>query len=191
MLSQPLPPPLPNPMTIQGNGASIMSCNTSRTKNYAAPSTLLLDVTAPSDSLPPLLGSIGNANISSAAPPYLGDMQNQLLLFGGDAAAQALHHSSSDQQQQHTAAHAMDPSNSSFAAFLSNACSGSVHASSSQIGGLTGERNDLSSHILHPQGGVQSFFQQASILPDDHHQTRRDQLLLQLLMDKHNNNTDI
>jgi hypothetical protein len=117
-------------------------------------------------------------------------MQNQLLLFGGDA--KAVHHSSSDQQQQqNTGAQAMDLSNSSLAAFLSNACSGGVNASSSQIG-LTGEQNDFSSHSFHPHGGVQSFSQQASTFPDDHHQTRRDRLLLQLLMEKHNSNsTDI
>jgi hypothetical protein len=187
MLSQPLPPPfLPNPMTIQGNGASIISCNTSRTKNYAAPSALLVAVTAPSDLLPPRLGSIA----SSAAPSYLGDMKNQLLLLGGDT--NALQHSSSDQQQQQNTAgtQAMYLSNPSLAAFLSNACSGGVNTSSSQIG-LTGEQNDFSSHSFHPHGGIQSI-QQASTLPDDHHQTRRDRLLLQLLMEKHNSNsTDI
>jgi len=154
MLSQPLPPPLPNPMTIQGN-------------------VTLLSVAAaspPSDSLPSLHG--GHANVLSAvgAPAYP-DFQNQLLLFGGDA-AQALHHISlSYQQQQNITAHATDLSNSSFAAFLPNAGSGGVNASTGHV------KDD----------GISRSF--SALSREDH--TQRDRLLLQLLMEKHNKTDDI
>ena len=139
----------------------MMECNNAST-NDAAPSAFSA---APSDSLPCSSNSIGNANAMSALPPYLGDMHNQLLRFGGDA--QDLHHSIPEQNI--ASQQAMDLSNPSLA-FLSNAGSrGGVNASTSQIG-LTGEQNDFPPHIFRPQG---------------------DQLLLQLLMEKHSNNTDV
>jgi len=155
-----VPPPLPNPMANRRNGASMMPCNTVNT-NDAVPSAFSA-ATHP-DSLPCSSSTIGNTNVLSALPPYLGDIQNQLLRFGGDA--QDLHH---NLPEQNIASQAMDLSNSSLA-FLSNAGSRGVNASSSQIG-LTGEQSDFSSHIFRPQG---------------------DQLLLQLLMEKHSNSTDI